>query len=218
MTMLIFVMLASLVSPQGEPPEHGGVLNPSMSPPDYVDVVCSQPFVYANMDNGLGFSSNNSWMIADDFTPVAQANINCFEIWAIYASGNPSSILVQFRSDSSGPGTVLDDYTTTELSHENTGLSSWGYPLWYTVISPGITFTASQGTKYWLCLQTTSGGTSYWLCALQMWADMSYFSQNNGSTWASSQSTWGTAYEQFMIISDIVSLERDTWGGIKAMF
>lgn len=218
MSMLIFVLLASLVSPQGEPSEHRGVFSPSMSPLEYEDVVCSQPFAYADLANGLGFSSNNSWMIADDFTPAAQSNINCFEIWVIYASGNPSSMLIQFRSDDTGPGTILYDFTTTELFNMDTGLTSWGYTLWYTIISPGITYTVSQGTKYWFCLQTTSGGSSYWLCAQQMWADMTYFSQNNGSTWSSSQSTWGQPYEQFMILSDIVSLERDTWGGIKALF
>jgi len=200
MTALAFVLVSGLLSP------------------DYCDVICSQPFLYVNLAQGLGFGGNNGWMLAEDFTPVDQGNINCYEIWAIYSGGNPTNIRIQMRSDASGPGSILTDLTTSEVSHINTGLFSWGYSLWYTEISPGVTFTANAGTKYWVCLQTEGVYTSYCLCANQCWADQCYFSSDDGATWTSSTNTWGTPYELFMILSDIVALERNSWGGIKVLF
>jgi hypothetical protein len=184
------------------------------------DIICSQPFAYAALSNGLGFSSANSWMLADDFTWTQDGIIDFIEIWAIYASGNATGFNIEIRNDTggSGPGTVYDNTTSSAVNHTNTGLSSWGYSLWYTEITvPETSFLG--GTKYWLAMQTTGGaGAHYWLAAVQTWADMNYFSQNNGSSWASSQSTWGTAYECFMIISGTTSLTRDSWGAIKTLF
>jgi len=57
------------------------------------DVICSQVFVYANLTNGLGFSSPNSWMIADDFTYAMGGFIDFIQIWAIYASSNATGFM-----------------------------------------------------------------------------------------------------------------------------
>ncbi|MFO7626948.1 MAG: hypothetical protein R6V62_06800 [Candidatus Fermentibacteraceae bacterium] len=180
---------------------------------------CSQPFVYENLANGLGFSSPNSWMVADDFTYPFDGYIDLVQIWAIYASSNATGFNIQLRADSgSGPGSIVSSHTSTDCTHSNTGYTSWGYPLYYTLITtPNIDFTG--GTKYWFAMQTTGGsGAHYWLCANQTWADMTYFSQNNGSTWSSSQAEWGEPYEQFLILTGYLPLERDSWGGIKVLF
>lgn len=219
MQMIVLSILLGTLALEGIPAVVGGSSSPVTPPlPDYYDVACSQPFNYSALASGLGFSGSNSFMLADDFTTTSPSNINYIEIWAIYTSGNPTSFRVQFRSDASGPGAILTDFNTTAVFHVNTGLSWYGYPLWYTEISPGVTFTASPGTKYWFCLQTLTGGMSYWLSASQTWADMAYHSSNNGSTWLSSQQVFGAAYEQFVILSDIVALERNSWGGIKTLF
>jgi len=184
------------------------------------DVFCSQVFVYANLTNGLGFSSPNSWMIADDFTYAMGGYIDFIQIWAIYASSNATGFNIQLRADGgAGPGSIVSSHTSTACTHANTGYTQWGYPLWYTEITtPDIAFTA--GTKYWIAMQTTGGaGAHYWLAANQAWADMTYFSANNGSSWNSSQAEWGVPYEQFMILSGEVSaLTRDSWGSIKSLF
>ena len=40
------------------------------------------------------------------------------------------------------------------------------------------------GTQYWLAIQTTDNpGWHGWLCTTQTWGDMTYFSQDNGSSW-----------------------------------
>lgn len=183
------------------------------------DVFCSQVFNYGTLANGLGFSSPNSWMLSDDFTFAQDGYIDFIQIWAIYASSNATGFNIQLRADGgAGPGSIVSSHTSTAVSHANTGYTQWGYSLWYTEITVGdIAFTG--GTKFWLAMQTTGGaGAHYWLACNQTWADMTYFSQDNGSSWQSSQQAWGTPYEQFMILSGYVSLTRDSWGSIKSLF
>jgi len=182
---------------------------------------CSQPFVYENLANGLGFSSPNFWMVADDFTSPTSGYIDLVQIWAIYASGNATGFNIQLRADSgAGPGSILSSHTSTSCTHANTGFTSWGYPLYCTEITYfNLPIFFLGGTKYWFALQTTGGaGAHYWLCANQTWADMSYFSANNGYNWSSSQFEWGTPYEQFMILTGYLQLDRSSWGEIKALF
>jgi hypothetical protein len=181
------------------------------------DWLCSQAFTYESFENGLGFSQNNGWMMADDFYSMYSWNLFRVEIWAIYSESSPQSILIQIRSDLSGPGSVIDSGTSNSMNHQDTGYSQWGYPLWYSDISVfPLEFPAG---KSWLALQTIGTGNNFWLAADQQWADMSYFSSSNGGSWSSSQSVWGTPYEQFMILNRYSpALERNSWGGIKALF
>ncbi len=184
------------------------------------DIICSQPFNYSALANGLSFLGANGWMMADDFTYDQDAYIDFIEIWAIYAGGNPADYNIEFREDTggSGPGELYESFNATGVDHTNTGLTQWGYQLWYSEITVDPqSFTG--GTKYWLAMQTSgSAGNDFWLSANQTWADMNYFSQDNGTSWTSSQGMWGTAYECFMILSGGTSLTRDSWGAIKTLF
>lgn len=181
------------------------------------DWLCSQSFNYENLQNGLGFSQNHIWMMADDFYSVYAEWLFRVEIWAIYSESNPQSILIQIRSNNSGPGPVIESGNSSYLTHQNTGYSQWGYPLWYSDMS--VAYLDFPAGKSWLALQTIGTGTNYWLAANQQWADMSYFSQDGGYTWTSSQQEWGIPYEQFMILNRWnPALERNSWGGIKALF
>lgn len=182
------------------------------------DWLCSQAFSFESLQNGLGFSQNNDWMMADDFYSMYEWDyLFRIEIWAIYAESNPQGILIQIRSDIAGPGSIIESGTSNSLNHQDTGYSQWGYPLWYTDISvSNLEFPVG---KSWLALQTTGTGNAYWLAADQQWADMSYFSSSNGGSWSSSQAMWGTPYEQFMVLNRwFPALERNSWGGIKALF
>jgi hypothetical protein len=220
-TALIVVLLAGLAL--AAPPSQLGHLNQELIPVgvSLEDVICSQPFVFANLVNGVGFSQPNSWMIADDFTYAVDGYIDNIEIWAIYASASCTGFNIQLRSDSgSGPGAIVQSTTSGTPYHENTGLSQWGYAIWYTEVAPTDNITFTGGTKYWFAMQTTGGaGAHYWLCTSQTWADQTYFSQDNGGSWITSQAAWGEAYEQFMILSGAeTSLTRDSWGAIKSLF
>lgn len=189
--------------------------------PRLEDQYCYQPFVFENLINGLGFSSPNSWMIADDFnTGLYIGYIDMIEVWAIYSSSNCTGFNIQVRHDTggTGPGSISGSTTAAGVYHTNTGYTNWGYVLWHTEIEPLQPLFISD-EKYWLALQTTGGaGAHYWLSANQTWAEMTYFSSNGGNTWSSSQATWGTPYEQFLVVTGNVPLERDSWGRIKVLF
>ena len=222
--MQVFIFMLLLI----QSPDNLGHI-PSVSPemsllgaPQWEEYYCcSQPFVYENLANGLGFSSTNSWMIADDFNMALQTGfIDRIELWAIYSSANCTGFNIQIRHDTggAGPGSIAASTTSSGVSHTNTGYTNWGYTLWYTDVYP-VQQLSFADEKYWLAMQTTGGaGAHYWLATSQTWAEMTYFSQNNGSTWSSSQATWGAPYEQFMILSANVALERDSWGAVKALF
>jgi hypothetical protein len=201
---------------------HGVIPVPGDGFPGTDDVIVSQPFAYASLQNGLGFSSGNSWMLADDITPVADTPIGSMELWTIYAGGNPTTIHIEARNDAAGPGsTVLYTNDCTALVTTSTGLYQWGYLLMNTVatIDAAAEYHPVGGTKIWWALQTAgSAGPDYWLAAGQLWADQVYFSQDNGSSWVSSTSAWGAPYESFMILNSGVGLSADTWAGIKTSF
>jgi hypothetical protein len=182
------------------------------------DIICSQPFVFATLINGGGFSSGDDWMVADDFTCAYDDNIAFIEIWAVYASSNATGYNIQLRADGTGPGAIYASCVSTFVVHENTGLVSWGYPLWYSAISADLDFIG--GHTYWLAIQTTGGaGSHYWLASNNVYGDETYFSADNGYTWMSSSQAWGQALDQFMIISGpYISLSRDSWASIKTLF
>jgi hypothetical protein len=191
-----------------------------LSNPPCAETYCYQPFVYENLANGLVFSSQNTYMVADDFTSTYGGFIERIEIWAIYVSGNAAGFNIQIRQDTggAGPGSVLKSTVSASVSHTNTGYSQWGYYLWHTEIENWGDLNFGGG-KYWFAMQTTGGFSAhYWLCANQTWADMSYLSNNNGTSWTSSQDAFGAPYEQFLILTGALPLERDSWGAIKVLF
>jgi len=182
------------------------------------DIICSQTFNYATLINGGGFNSGNSWMVADDFTWAVDDNIALIEIWAVYVSSNATGYNIQLRIDGTGPGDIYTSGASTFVVHENTGLVSWGYPLWYSAISADLDFVG--GHTYWLAIQTTGGaGSHYWLASNNVYGEETYFSADNGFTWTRSSNQWGQALDQFMIISGPYnSLSRDSWASIKTLF
>jgi hypothetical protein len=184
-------------------------------------VIVSQPFIFANMTNGLGCNSTNSWMIADDCTPASSWTMGRFQFWALYTGSPATTWKIQVRNNTTGPGTtVLWTKDVTGVTNTSTGLYGWGYLVYSCVAIPTYPYyTPATGVKIWLCFQSQNGtGTTYFCAANQTWADQCYFSTNNGNSWSSSTANWGVAYELTMIVICPTALERDTWGSIKSTF
>jgi hypothetical protein len=199
----------------------GGIVDAEPVFPDYSgsDLIYGLPFVYEDLEDAPMFMA--PYMTADDFTCTNSGYIDFIEIWAIYVAGggNPSNYNIELRNTSAaGPGSIVSSHASTSANHTNTGYTYLGHSLWYTEITVDNIFFAG-GTGYWLAIQTT-GNTGWhgWLCTTQTWGDMTYFSQNNGASWESSQSHYGTAYGQFMVLSGSVGLSRNSWGAIKTLF
>lgn len=213
LTCLWETSIAAPFSAEGS--ARGSVL---VGPPETDDWFCSQPFTFENLQNGLGFSQNYSWMVADDYYVTTPHQGFTMMLWAIYSYSAPDDFVVQIRSDNpvGGPGPVAYTGEPDQVHHEETGYSQWGYSLWCTEIDLYMYYPPG---KNWLALQAVSYSACYWLAGLQQWNDMSYFSDNNGSTWTSSEEEFGAPYEQFIVLSGWpLALERESWGQIKALF
>lgn len=185
--------------------------------PEMAEEICYQPFNYFMVTNGLGFSKTQHWMMADDFTCNQSGCIESIQIWAVYPQAFPETFNIELRNSSEeGPSTIVNSYATRPCVHTNTGYTMWGYPLYHTeILDMEISFEAN--TKYWLAIQSVGGsGAHYWLATPQIWADLSYFSDNDGDTWTSSLIEWGYAYEQFFIADGYTNLHRTSWAEIKS--
>jgi hypothetical protein len=184
-------------------------------------VIVSQPFIFENMTNALGCNAANSWMIADDATPVGSLALYQWQYWALYTGSPATTWKLQVRNNATGPGTtVLWTKDVTGVVNTSTGLYGWGYLVYSCLAIPSAPYYYPVGgTKIWLCFQSQNGsGTTYFCAANQTWADQCYFSTNSGTSWSSSTANWGVAYELTMIVSIPGALERDTWGSIKSTF
>jgi hypothetical protein len=185
-------------------------------------VIVSQPFIFANMTNALGCNAGNSWMIADDCTPVSSAAPENWQFWVLYTGSQATTWKIAIRNDATGPGTtVLWTRDVGPCVNTSTGLYGWGYLIYSVIAIPFAPYyTLVAGTKIWFCYQSQNGsGTTYFCAANQTWADQCYFSTNNGTSWSSSTANWGIAFELTMIVSpNNLPLERDTWGSIKSTF
>lgn len=202
-------------------PSSGGIACVEPVFPDYSgsDLIYGLPFVYEDLEDAPFFMA--PYMTADDFTCTNSGYIDYIEIWAIYIAGggNPSNYNIELRNTGAeGPGSIVSSHASISVNHTNTGYTFWGYTLWYSEITADQIFF-NGGTQCWLAIQTIGNtGAHGWLCTTQTWGDMSYFSPNNGASWESSQSHFGTAYGQFMVLSGSVGLSRNSWGAIKTLF
>jgi hypothetical protein len=190
--------------------------------PDYpgCELIYGLPFMYEDLEDASFFMA--PYMTADDFTCTNSGYIDFIEIWAVYVytagGGKPSNFNIELRNTgAAGPGSIVSSHASTSANHTNTGYTYLGHSLWYTEITVDNIFF-NGGTEYWLAIQTTGNpGWHGWLCTTQTWGDMSYYSQNNGASWESSLSHFGTAYGQFMVLSGSVGLSRNSWGAIKTL-
>ena len=184
------------------------------------DVMCSQPFDFATLQNGLGCNSANSWMIADDVTNTTGEMLDMVEVWMIFTGSGASQYnFTLFEAAMDAPGsTVFWSGSETSITNTDTGLTNWGYAIWNSVCQFAAPVEVTASVTYWFALQTESSTTDYFLCTDQKWADETYFSTDNGGSWVSSTTEFGAAYEQFMILNTVDALDRCTWGEIKAVF
>ena len=186
--------------------------------------IFSQPFSIEALVNGAAFSQGDSWMMADDFTAPSNGVADYVEIWAVYTGTKAPNLIIQFREDvgDTGPGAILSETVSSSFVHTNTGYSMWGYQLWKSDAAFSSSIPITQGTIYWLALQTTGGtGSSFWLCTNNETfpGRMSYFSQDNGTNWSSSLAQWGVEYTQFFTLTGtLTALNRSSWGSIKTLF
>ena len=221
MKALLILLLAVSIAAYAHSNQLGHLGQPFVpAGPGTDDIVCSQPFDFATLQNGLGCNSANSWMLADDIMNTTGEMLDMLEVWMIFTGSGASQYnFALYEAALDAPGSsVFWSIAETNITNTDTGLSNWGYAIWHSVVQFAAPVEVPGSVTYWFALQTESSSTDYWLCTDQKWADETYFSTDNGASWSSSTVNWGAPYEQFMILQVIMALDRCTWGEIKAVF
>ncbi len=166
------------------------------------DVLVSQPFDYASLESGFACESGNSFMISEDFSVTGNVSVDELEIWMIYSSGTPvAQYTLGFQGDAGNDpdGIFIWQDVETDISNANTGLSAWGYDIWYTHVTITDGPVLSGPEVYWFCLQAESVPAVYWLGPANPtgWGSMFYMSLDDGVTWESSVAQFGAPYATF---------------------
>jgi len=176
----------------------GHVDNPhvAMTPmPLNPDVLYDTGYVYP-LENGVAVYPGNNWISADDFIisggdgEIDYVLLYWLQLYTV------SSLDITFRDDNSGsPGSVLETIGASGWSMTTTGDSQWGYSIYEVEAPLDSTFAFTDGDHYWWHVTINSGGFVYMCCQANSYDDMVYFSDTGGSSWSSSQSEWGAAYD-----------------------
>jgi hypothetical protein len=182
------------------------------------DTLVSQPFVYQHVWNAWPCYSGIDYMLAEDCYPVTDFQITDVYVWMIFTSGTPvTQFNLGLQGDSNGPdGTFIWSSSETEISSTPTGYTGWGYDFWCSHITIADPPALYAGSTYWFCLQAESTSGVYWLFTNNppAWGEQAMESEDNGISWSIPTWDFGT----FIVIQGTsTSLERQTWGGIKAV-
>jgi hypothetical protein len=182
------------------------------------DTLVSQPFVYEYVWNTWPCYSGIDYMLAEDCYPVTGYQITDVYVWMVFSSGIPvTQYNLGLQCDSDGPdGSFIWLSSETDISNTVTGYSGWGYEFWCSHISIADPPTLYAGSTYWFCLQAESTTGVYWLFRNNQpaWGELAMMSEDNGISWSIPTWEFGT----FLVIQGTTtSLERQTWGEIKAV-
>jgi len=177
------------------------------------DALFAQAYSMESIDNGL-----QSVSLCDDFLPDVAGNLGNIELWMLLTSGQPPSITLGVLQDngSVNPNNATPLFNSPlETIVEDTGDNFAGYDVYHVTCPVDQSVYLSGSQRYWLQLDVPVGG--YWLCQnpLVFGSTMWVFT---GGEYVSTVVQLGTAYDSFFILTMPVSLERNSWGAIKASF
>lgn len=189
---------------------------------DYVD---SNPFSEPDMYS-TAFAGFGDYYHAEDFTPSAKYDITHVWWWTITTAGVPApgDLEVLFYDDNpaGGPGTELWSGVPTAVELGNTGVTFAGYTIWETRVTLPDTdyFLAEQDVTYWVSIHRPGADTFYVILDATVEGNECYRIITAGGPWVPGSTTGYPATDTFQIIEGdpYVSLDRGTWGSIKAVF
>ncbi len=198
------------------------VLSPNPILPAWDDVLVTQPF-QGYFPAAVSCESSPGYMLAEDCYPTVDFVPYQVDLWLGFNQpGTVDTYNFGFQLDDSGSpdGTFFWYGTQYDVVFEDIGLT-WGgfsfFHLMVTIVDPPL---LAAGQPCWFCFQAVNSSSVACLVDNNQpgWNSQCFFSGDDGETWQSSQSTWGTSFGVFMIISGTTGLERSTWGSIKGCF
>jgi len=198
------------------------VLSPNPMLPAYDDVLVTQPY-QGWASAGVPCESGPGYMLAEDCHPTVDFIPYQVELWLGFnPPGSVDEYNFGFQFDQSGSpeGMFFWSGTQDDVVYEDIGLSVWGLDFFHVIVTISDPPVLSAGQPCWFCFQAVNDSTVGCLLSNNQtgWYSQCFFSIDNGESWQSSQSTWGTQYGVFMIISGTTGLDRSTWGSIKGCF
>jgi hypothetical protein len=198
------------------------ILSPNPMLPAWDDVLVTQPYP-GWYSAGLSCESGPGYMLAEDCYPTFDFIPYQIDLWLGFnPPGSVGEYNFGFQLDESGaPGGMFFWYgTENDVIYEEIGLSMWGLDFFHVIVTISEPPVLPAGQPCWFCFQAVSSSTVGCLVQnnIPSWNSQCFFSMDNGESWQSSQSTWGTSYGVFMIISGTTGLNRSTWGSIKGCF
>ena len=175
------------------------------------DAVFSQEYIKANVDGGVQAAS-----LADDFIPALSGDFQYVVLWMCFTA-TPDSIFIEVSKDI---GDMNPNTATTLISGDlvpsivATGDSLFNYPVnEVTLAFPSVT-SVNAGECYWLEVGTVTG--SYWVYQDPVVFGTSMWNYVAGQYHRLSDA--GKNWDSFFELRAPVSLQRSSWGSIKASF
>jgi len=195
-------------------------LNPML--PAWDDVLVTQPF-QGYFPVVLCCESGPGYMLAEDCYPTMDFVPCQVDLWLGFdPPGTVDTYNFGFQLDVSGAPEGLFFWYGVEddVIFEDIGLTWGGYEFFHVMVAIADPPVLVAGQPCWFCFQAVNSSSVACLANNNQpgWYSQCFFSGDNGESWQSSQSTWGSPFGVFLIISGTTGLDRSTWGSIKGCF
>ena len=174
----------------------------------------SQTYVFEAMRGML-----SAERLADDFVPEFSGDVGYVVLWMVHAQGPPASIFLRITEDNGDNNPNTATLITSGLSpatHVDTGTECLGNTVYQTTCTFPSTAALSAGKTYWLEAWMPSFNSCW--CVQQPLVFGSTMWVYNVDQFVSSQILIGQEFDSFFELHDMLAIEGNTWGAIKASF
>ncbi len=222
--ILVLVLLASLAFASASDlgaVHHSGTSNYSGGTDA---VVYAQPYVFADLSNGIRhYSAPEGWG-TDDFILSTASEIHGVQFYIVYAGSTaPTSydlVIGQDAGDSDPNNYSTVWSANVPCTLVDTGDDNWGFDIYEVNCDIPSSFPSlTAGPRYWLAIGFhDTDVTDYVLVTETITGGMAW-SGVTQTSYIPTVTSFGTAYDFFFNLYDSpTALERQTWGSIKSLY
>ncbi|NOQ21836.1 MAG: hypothetical protein GQ565_04185 [Candidatus Aegiribacteria sp.] len=178
------------------------------------NAIFSQTYVFENMRGML-----SAEILADDFVPEFSGDVNYVVLWMVHTQGPPANIFLSITKDNGDNNPNTATPVTSGLSpatHVDTGTECLGNPVYQTTCTLPSAASVSAGETYWLEAKMPSFN-SFW-CAQQPLVFGSTMWVYHMDQFVTTMFLYQQEFDSFFELHDLLALEGNSWGAIKASF
>lgn len=198
---------------------HGGGMGGGAVYPETDDLLDSYAYNEAEQMSTIG-ASFGDYAAIDDFTysPGNDITLTNYVGWGVTTASTPSALNLLVVEDDGGVPTGAPDITSYSISAGNTGYTYGGYTIW--MVEFDLSSTPVVDDPVWLGHHREGADSWYPIGGTTVTGSEGYRTTEAGWNWI--PFTGGPdpleAGDLFKVIEGTVSLQRNTWAGIKNMF